>query len=689
LPLPALLPDSARITLQDILIDGERITLVAQAIGSHSPCPQCGKLSSRVHSRYTRTLADLPWQGRAVRIELQVRRFFCTAAACSRRTFAERLPEVAAVSARTTARLHETHRLIGQALGGEAGSRLAVPLGLPTSPDTLLRRVRRASPSQQPAVRVLGVDDWAWKRGRRYGTILCDLERRRPVDLLPERSADSFAPWLKAHPGVEIISRDRGDEDIKGANQGAPEAVQVADRWHLLVNLREALMRAVDRQHGHVLEAARAVAASQGPEPLPARTPTSGPGEERLPPDHRTARGQQRRARRLERYRRVVELNEQGVSLRGIARRMGMHRATVRHGLHAGSFPERAGRHVTSRTDRFLDYLRRRWDEGCHNAAQWVREIQAMGFGGTAVMVRRRVARWRRGERTEGCRPASRRHAPSLRRPSSRRVSCWLLKEPAEREPEEQALVQAMGDRCAELKASAELAREFVGMVRQRRAGEWEKWMTKAQGPGVARELSGFAEGLKQDEAAVKAASSLEWSHGQVEGQVNRLKLLKRQMYGRAGFDLLRRRVLEAGRGQLTDRTPWTGPGSRSARQARQARVRSADSVGDRRRCRASSVGFRFAESKNADHIKRGRTSIWGPLQIASAKGVPVIHGRLARLGGSDNSWTDQSREGRASFVADRFLTHRRLDNRAGCPAQATPMVRREGLSESLTPAPG
>jgi transposase len=471
----------------------------------------------------------------------------CVAKECPRRTFAERLPEVAAVSARTTVRLHATHRLIGQALGGEAGARLAAPLGLPTSPDTLLRRVRYAPLSQQPAVRVLGVDDWAWKKGQRYGTILCDLERRRPVDLLPERSADSFASWLKAHPGVEVISRDRGDEYIKGAHQGAPKAVQVADRWHLLVNLREALMRAVDRHHGHVLEAAQAVAASQEPEQLPAKTPRAEPAEKRLPPDHRTARSQQRRAGRLERYRRVVGLNEQGVSLRGIARHMGMHRATVRHWLAAGSFPERARRRVTSRTDAFLGYLKSRWDEGCHNAAQLTREIQALGFGGSSVMVRRRVARWRRRERTQGCRPASRQHAPSLGRPSSRRVCWWLLQEPAELKPEEQALVRALGDRCAELKTSAELARAFAAMVRHRQGGAWEGWMENARGPGVARELCGFAAGLMQDEAAVKAALSLEWSNGQVEGQVNRLKLLKRQMYGRAGFDLLRCRFLQAG----------------------------------------------------------------------------------------------------------------------------------------------
>jgi transposase len=417
---------------------------------------------------------------------------------------------------------------------------------MPTSPDTLLRRVRRAPLPKQPAVRVLGVDDWAWKKGRRYGTILCDLERRRPVDLLPERSADSFAGWLKAHPGVEIISRDRGDEYIKGANQGASKAVQVADRFHLLVNVREALMRTVDRHHAHVLEAAKAVAASQEPQRLPAKTPQTEPAEQRLPPDHRAARSQQRRARRLERYQRVVALSEQGVSLREIARRMGMHRATVRHWLGAGSFPERAGRRVFSRTDPFLDYLKRRWEEGCHNAAQLTREVQALGYGGTAIMVRRRVAPWRRGEPTRGRRPSSR-PQPGVERPSSRRVSWWLLAEPAELNAEEHALVQALSDRCPELKTSAELARAFAAMVRRRQVGEWENWVARVQGPGVAPELCGFAAGLRQDEAAVKAALSQEWSNGPVEGWINRLKLLKRQMYGRAGFELLRCRFLQAG----------------------------------------------------------------------------------------------------------------------------------------------
>jgi transposase len=391
---------------------------------------------------------------------------------------------------------------------------------------------------------VLGVDDWAWRKGQRYGTILCDLERRRPVDLLPERSADSFASWLKAHPGVEIISRDRGEEYIKGARQGAPQAVQVADRWHLLVNVREALTRVVDRHHAKVLEAAKAVAASQEAEHVAVGLPQATPAPEPVLPSRAVAQSQHRRARRLERYQRVLELDGQGVSLRAIARRMGMHRGTVRRWLRTGSFPERARRHATSRTDPFVDYLRRRWDEGCHNAARLTEEIRALGFRGSYLMVRRRVAGWRQGGSVPG---RSSRSEPTVKRPSSRRVSWWLLTEWTDLEPDERGLLDALWSRCPELKTATELAREFAAMVRQRQSGQWDSGMASVQAPGVARELRGFAEGLKQDEAAVKAALSLEWSNGQTEGQINRLKTLKRQMYGRAGFPLLRCRFLQAG----------------------------------------------------------------------------------------------------------------------------------------------
>jgi transposase len=346
-------------------------------------------------------LADLPWQGRQVRIQLEVRRFFCVTADCPKTTFAERLPQIAAVYARSATRLHEALCLIGSARGGQAGARLATPLGMPTSPDTLLRRVKASHRSLPVSVRVLGVDDWAWKKGQRYGTILFDLERRRVIDLLPVRSTVSFCSWLKSHPEVEIISRDRGEEYTKGAALGAPQSVQVADRFHLLVNVREALTRVVDRHHTHVSEAAKAVATRR--ESQDSTPPIEAAGSAAPPPSsQRLSRASpqslQRRARRLEHYHRVLELHQQGVPLRAIARREGMCRGTVRHWIRAGAFPEQAQRRRRSRADEYLEYLKRRWDEGCRNARQLTDELRELGYGGSFHTVRRRVGRWRAGD---------------------------------------------------------------------------------------------------------------------------------------------------------------------------------------------------------------------------------------------------------------------------------------------------
>jgi transposase len=543
----ACLPDPTSLDLQHIAIEADRVTLFAQAKANASPCPRCQGPATRVHSRYTRTLADLPWQGRATRLMLLVRRFFCTAAGCPQKTFVERLPEVAARHARSTARLNEAQLLIGHALGGEAGARLARPLGMPTSPDTLLRRVKSSCRAQMPKVRVLGVDDWAWKKGRRYGTILCDLERHRVVDLLPVRSTDSFASWLKDHPEVEIISRDRGEEYTKGATQGAPRAVQVADRWHLLVNLREALTRAVDRHHAQVAKAAAAIAAAQQDVAPPANDPEAPPPER--PPRESESRSveqsRNRRARRLKRFEEALALFREGVPLREIARRLGMSRRTVRTWTRAGSFPERARRRYFSHVDPFDDFLKRRWGEGCHSATRLTEELRALGFTGSYALVQRRVRAWRK--KVEMVAAPLNPKPPACRRPSSKRVSWWLLKGESNLNPEEASFLHRLWDLCPDLKAAAELAREFAAIVRGRLAGSWESWLGKAQEPDVARELRGFADGLKRDEAAVEAALSMEWSNGQVEGQVNRLKLLKRQMFGRAGFVLLRSRVLRAG----------------------------------------------------------------------------------------------------------------------------------------------
>jgi transposase len=531
----------ASLELERLLIEPHGVSLFVSTATSRARCPVCGHRSGRVHSRYERTVADLPWHGVPVTLHIRVRRFACNNSSCERAIFAERLEEVAAY-ARKTDRLQEALLLIGFALGGRAGARVAKELGLLASRDTLLRKVRSEPLPDSSEVRVLGVDDWARRKGQTYGTVLVDLEHHKPIDLLPDREASSLAEWLRAHQGVEFISRDRAGSYADGAREGAPQAVQIADRWHLLKNLTEAVERFVDRHHHLARQAAKNVAETQLighslAESSEALVSSRDEGEKRA-----------RREKRYARYLEVIELHNQGVSERAIARALSINRATVRKFIHADGFPERVPKKRSgSILDPYIPYIHRRWAEGCKNATQLWREIKEKGYEGKAAMVRRYSRRLR--ARLAQLRPEQ--HAQFLgakttfKAPTSRRVAWWLLKQPEGLSPERQAFVEQLCQLCPEAKEVKKMAEEFRELVRERQPEAFDRWLEAAKGSEVA-EMEGFAERLIQDYEAVRAALTYEWSSGQTEGQINRLKFIKRQMYGRANFELLKARFLHA-----------------------------------------------------------------------------------------------------------------------------------------------
>lgn len=347
---------------------------------------------------------------------VQVRRFRCSH--CPGRIFAERVPGLGTRKARRSDRLAEAQTDIGMVLGGEAGARLSRRLAMPVSGDTVLRLIRRRGTVPSPPPRVVGIDDWAWRRGRSYGTIVCDLERRRVIDLLPGRSSAPVRDWLAAHPSVTVVSRDRSGPYAEAARTGAPTATQVADRWHLLVNASEALLGVVERHQLEIRSVAhRAV-----------KDPSAAPGLRETAPKPEVT------SRRRDRCEAALCLQGEGLPTKEIARRLGASRNAVRRWVRAGRFVPYRRAPGSSRLDHHLPFVEARWQEGQHSATALCQELHAQGFTGGYDIVRRWAARRKRGA------PA---RPPSTRIPSTRRITRWLTGDLAALSPEDRAFTEA------------------------------------------------------------------------------------------------------------------------------------------------------------------------------------------------------------------------------------------------------
>jgi transposase len=545
-------PVGSRLVQTDL--NGDLLTLAIATTKPNASCPVCGDESWSVHSRYTRRLAEEPAFGHQVRLQMMVRRFLCHGAKCPRRIFAEPLDGFAAKSARTTTRLAQTHLAIGLALSGEAGARLAAKSAVPISPDTLRRRVKQAGARPSGAPRFVGIDDWAWCKGQRYGTIVVDLETNDVIDLLPDRDAATVKAWLEAHPGIELVSRDRASAYSKAASEGASKAQQVADRWHLLKNVREAVERLLERHLPAITDALKPAdvdpagatdAALRGGADT-ATTPEPTPQESRPLPasaSPRKASAVAKRQRRVERFEKVHELRRQETPIRQIARVLGISRKAVRRYLSREQCPDwRPGRATRSVMDTHREWIDARLAEGRINASELHAELASKGVRVSYGTVRRYLTKHlgRAGKTRPRVNAAKPRPAAP---PSPRQLSFDWVRRPEKRTVEVQARLDAIRRASPDLTSALELADEFTALIRKQSTGTLQEWLSRAE-VSPCPEVRNFVEGIRRDELAVNAAVTTRWSNGPVEGHVNRLKTIKRQMYGRAGFALLKARVV-------------------------------------------------------------------------------------------------------------------------------------------------
>ena len=509
-------------------LDGS-VKIVARTGSGPVACRGCGTLSARVHDRYRRCLQDLACGGRPVQVELEVRRLICDNPACPVATFAEQVEGLTARHQRRTAGLRGLLERVALALAGRAGSRLARVLGAAVSRFTLIRLVRAMPDPEIGQVTVLGVDDWAKRRGQSYASVLVDMDSHRVIDILPDREAGTFADWLRAHPGVQLICRDRAGGYALGAREGAPGAQQVADRWHMWDDLGDYVKKTVAAHHGcikdhyAVLEQA---AADQAPDPQQtAGQATAAHAENRA----RVVRARQR-------YEQVQKLKAEGKRIAAITRELRLAPGTARRYFHAESADELVAASLAgwpSMLDDYKPHLHQRWNEGCTNIGQLHREVKALGFRGSYATVYAYLAPFK-GKAAPPAVPGP---------PKVRHITSWIRRRPGNLDAGEQLKLTQVRAACPHLDALRGHVEEFAKMLTGRHGERLDAWIAAVRADDLPH-LHTFANGLERDHAAVLAGLTLPYSSGAVEGKVCKIKFLKRLMFGRASYDLLRKMAL-------------------------------------------------------------------------------------------------------------------------------------------------
>ncbi|ENG1323067.1 ISL3 family transposase [Salmonella enterica subsp. enterica] len=506
------------------------ITLHLRATRKTAQCPECLKRSRSVHSCRRRRIQHLPCSGQTLWLIFAVRHWYCRNPSCSRKIFAESLVPFADPQQQSSTLLQNMQHQLGLIAGGEAGRRAAVASGMQISADTLLRRVVQAPEQAENRTRHIGIDEWAWHRGHRYGTLIINLDTHRPLLLLPGRDQRTLTAWFRKYPEIQVVSRDRGGIYSLAAREGAPQARQVADRWHLLKNIGDALERMMYRYMPLIRLVASELSPKKSPEPEPSVSAPSLRRPERLK--------QQARNKRHKRWTEVIALYNKGCGFREISRITGLSRVTVSRWVQSGAFPEISTRPPKrGLLDPWREWLEEQRESGNYNASRIWREMAAKGFTGSETIVRDAVARWRKGWMP----PVT----ATARLPSASRVSRWLMPWRIIRREENYAsrFISLMCEKEPQLKIAQQLALEFYRILKTKNKPQLSNWFTRVSESG-SPELQRVAAGMETDAAAICEAITSSWSNGVVEGHVNRLKMLKRQMYGRAGFELLRRRVM-------------------------------------------------------------------------------------------------------------------------------------------------